>query len=91
MKKVSKSMPTLLIKTPFKGRGLHGGMVGIHILNFNWRRYRPFAILIVGARWDNDTILAELSSIRFEFDLAISDRVIDRYISRCFRESNIAA
>ena len=91
MKKVSESMPTLLIKTPFKGRGLNESIVNIPILTFRGVRYRPLIILTIGRGWDNDALLAGLVAARYEDGLPINDRVIDRCISRSFRESNQSA
>jgi|GEM_PF-4712819 len=91
MKKISESMPTLLIKTPFKGRGLNESIVNIPILTFRGVRYRPLIILTIGRGWDNDALLAGLVAARYEDGLPINDRVIDRCISRSFRESNQSA
>ena len=91
MKKVSESMPTLLIKTPFKGRGLNETIVKIPTLTFRGIRYRHLIVLAVGRGWDNDALLAGLIAARYEDGLPINDRVIDRYISRCFHENSQAA
>lgn len=91
MKKISEPMPTLLIKSPFKGRGLNETIVKIPTLTFRGIRYRHLIVLTVGRGWDNDALLAGLIAARYEDGWPINDRVIDRCISRSFRESNQAA
>ena len=91
MKDVSETMPTFLIKSPFKGRGFNGRIVNIPILTFRGVRYRTLIILSIGRGWHNDSLLAGLIAARYEDGWPINDRVIDRCISRSFRESNQAA
>ena len=91
MKKISEPMPTLLIKTPLKGRQLNETIVKIPTLTFRGIRYRHLIVLTIGRGWDNDALLAGLIAARYEDGLPINDRVIDRYLSRSFRESNQAS